>query len=237
MEHTNELKRKLLNEEKHDFKSLCELTEVLRGEGGCPWDREQTHKSIRNDIIEETYEVVEAIDKEDLTLMREELGDVLFQVIFHSEIERERGTFCVDDVIDDICKKMIHRHPHVFGEIKVNGSADVLTNWDKIKNEEKKRGGVKESMMSIPKQLPALMRAVKTTKKARKDGFDFGTDASLIEKLEELCGKLGGVSEEEKQKILTEIIFTSVIIAGNDSDEEKRLSERVDEFIEKYPEK
>ena len=125
----NELKNKLKTENKHDFESLRTLVEILRSEDGCPWDREQTHTSIRNDLIEETYEVVEGIDKDDRELIREELGDVMFQVMFHSRIEEEQGVFSVDDVINDICAKMIFRHPHVFGDISVEGSAQVLDNW------------------------------------------------------------------------------------------------------------
>ena len=129
----------LLNAEKYDFEDLVLVVEVLRGEGGCPWDIEQTHKSIRKDFIEETYEVIEAIDTEDPVLLREELGDVLLQVAFHAQIEREDGRFDVYDVANDICAKLIHRHPHVFGELKLDNSADVLLNWDKIKSEEKHR--------------------------------------------------------------------------------------------------
>ena len=122
---TEEKKKQLVNEKNHDFNSLRMLTEVLRGKGGCPWDMEQTHESIRNDIIEETYEVVEVIDNYDPKLLREELGDVLFQVMFHSRIEEEAGRFSVDDVINEVCEKMISRHPHVFGD-GINGFEFIM---------------------------------------------------------------------------------------------------------------
>ncbi len=133
----DEKKNLLKTEERHNMNSLLTLVEVLRSDEGCPWDREQNHKTIRNDLIEETYEVVEAIDKDDCGLLKEELGDVLFQVIFHAEIERENGSFTLEDIIGGIVDKMILRQPHVFGEVMVSGSGEVLVNWEQIKKKEK----------------------------------------------------------------------------------------------------
>ena len=121
----------------YKFEDLRAIMEMLRGEGGCPWDREQTHKSIRKDLIEETYEVIEAIDNDDAHLLCEELGDLLLQVVFHARISEEAGEFNADDVADGICKKLILRHPHVFGDVQVSSSGEVLDNWEKIKKEEK----------------------------------------------------------------------------------------------------
>lgn len=227
---TEEKKKKLVTEEKHDFDSLRMLTEVLRGKGGCPWDIEQTHESIRNDIIEETYEVVEAIDNADKKLLREELGDVMFQVMFHSRIEEEAGNFSVEDVINDVCEKMITRHPHVFGDVSVNNSDDVLNNWEQIKKAEKDRKTVKESMQSVPKQLPALMRTRKIVKKAKKDLYDFNVTEDNIVSLAE---KLKTSAGSEREKILTEIIFDAVVLAG-DADSEKNLGDKTDEFVNNY---
>jgi tetrapyrrole methylase family protein / MazG family protein len=227
---TEEKKKKLVTEEKHDFDSLRMLTEVLRGKGGCPWDIEQTHESIRNDIIEETYEVVEAIDNADKKLLREELGDVMFQVMFHSRIEEEAGNFSVEDVINDVCEKMITRHPHVFGNVSVNNSDDVLNNWEQIKKAEKDRKTVKESMQSVPKQLPALMRTRKIVKKAKKDLYDFNVTEDNIVSLAE---KLKTSAGSEREKILTEIIFDAVVLAG-DADSEKNLGDKTDEFVNNY---
>ena len=121
------------------FEDLITIVEILRSEKGCPWDREQDHKSIRKDFIEETYEVIEAIDTENPALLREELGDVLLQVAFHARIEEEAGRFNIDGVANDICVKLVHRHPHVFGDVFADTSEKVLSNWEKIKSEEKER--------------------------------------------------------------------------------------------------
>ena len=230
---TEEKKKQLVNEKNHDFNSLRMLTEVLRGKGGCPWDMEQTHESIRNDIIEETYEVVEAIDNSDPKLLREELGDVLFQVMFHSRIEEEAGRFSVDDVINEVCEKMISRHPHVFGDVKVGGSGEVLDNWETIKKAEKDRKTVKESMQSVPKQLPSLMRTRKVVKKAKKDGFDFAVTENDIISLAE---KLKTAQGDEREELITDIVFNTVVLSDG-ADIEKHLSEKTDEFINDYKDK
>ncbi len=230
----NELKNKLKAENKHDFESLRTLVEILRSEEGCPWDREQTHASIRNDLIEETYEVIEGIDKDDRELIREELGDVMFQVMFHSRIEEEQGVFSVDDVINDICAKMIFRHPHVFGDVSVDGSAQVLDNWEKIKKYEKSRKTARESMAAVPKQYPALIRAKKVAKKARKDGYEFGSDSEIAENIKNLALSLENAAEDEKERIIADIVWNSVILAGDEADIEKDISDKADEFIENY---
>ena len=186
------------------FEDLVTVVEILRSEGGCPWDREQTHKSIRNDFIEETYEVIEAIDTEDPVLLREELGDVLLQVVFHARIEQEEGRCTVDDVANDICEKLIHRHPHVFGEVKVENSTEVLSNWDKIKGEEKQRITVTDKLRAIPPMYPALMRAQKVGKKAAC--FDFGTTEEVWSKLdEEIAEVKAAAASEDKEAVAEEI--------------------------------
>ena len=123
--------------EKYTIEDLLEIMKILRAPGGCPWDAEQTHESIKKDFIEETYEVIEAINKNDKVLLEEELGDALLQVVFHCEIERAEGSFDFSNVTDGICKKLIERHPHVFGEVKVSGTDEVLSNWDDIKRKSK----------------------------------------------------------------------------------------------------
>ena len=124
---------------KYGFEDLVEVMEILRSEEGCPWDREQDHHSIRDDLIEETYEVIEAIDTDDPVLLREELGDVMLQVVFHARIEEEKDSFNINDVANDICVKLIHRHPHVFGDVNVSSTDEVLKNWDAIKMDTKIR--------------------------------------------------------------------------------------------------
>ena len=158
------------------------------------WDREQDHRSIRSDIIEETYEVVEAIDTDDMTLLREELGDVLFQVMFHSQIEKEKGTFEISDVIGDVIDKMILRHPHVFGEVVVSGTDDVLTNWDAIKRNSKKQKTTTQAMDSVPRELPALMRAAKLQAKAAKAGAEVCSAADYV------SAKASALSEKADEK-------------------------------------
>lgn len=224
-----ELKKKLVTEEKHDFESLCQLVQVLRSEEGCMWDREQDHRSIRTDIIEETYEVVEAIDTDDMTLLREELGDVLFQVMFHSQIEKENGTFEISDVIGDVIDKMILRHPHVFGEVKVGSSGEILDNWDKIKTVEKSRLTLRETLEAVPKQYPALLRAKKVVKKARKGGVDV---VASEDELSDLVGALKYTKGETRARLLTEIIFTAVMMSDEGEDVEKNLSFRINKFID-----
>lgn len=229
-----EKKQKLKNEKKHSFDSLRLLVDVLRGEGGCVWDREQTHESIRNNIIEETYEVVEAIDKRDAALLREELGDVMLQVVFHSRIEEEKGSFDIDDVMTEVVDKMILRHPHVFGDVKVADSSEVLDNWEKIKKEEKKRKTAKESMLSVPKQLPALMRAAKVIKKAKKDGWQPGRGENELVKAAETFSH--AENADEKNRAAAALIFALTADGGEELDIERALSDKVDEFINTYKE-
>ncbi len=177
----------------YTYEDLITVVELLRSEGGCPWDMEQTHQSIRNDLIEETYEVIEAIDTEDPALLREELGDVLLQVVFHARIEEERDVFGMGEVANDICHKLIHRHPHVFGTVEVEDSAEVLRNWDAIKGEEKQRVTVTDQLRAIPPMYPALMRAQKVGKKAAC--LDFETTEAVYEKLDEEIAEVKAAAE------------------------------------------
>ncbi len=165
-------REELLIKKEYTVKDLRKIMEILRSEDGCPWDREQDHKSIRNDLIEETYEAVEAIDCSSKEMLLEELGDILLQVVFHSRISEEAGEFTFDDVVTDICKKLIVRHPHVFGEVKVESSADVLVNWDAIKKETKGQETLKDTLRAVSPSLPSLMRAAKVSKKAFKGGHE-----------------------------------------------------------------
>ena len=147
---------------------LIEIVAILRSKDGCPWDKEQTHTSIRMDFIEEVYEAVEAIDLQDPVLLREELGDVLLQVIFHCQIEREQQAFSFDEVCNDICQKLIVRHPHVFDTVTVSGTGEVLKNWDAIKKETKGQKTFTDTLESVAKSLPALMRAQKLGQRAER---------------------------------------------------------------------
>ena len=166
----NEKARAMLakENEKYTVEDLLTIMTLLRAEDGCPWDREQTHESIRKNLIEETYEVVEAIDSSDMPLMREELGDLLLQVVFHSEIASEEGAFTFEDVTDEVCRKLIVRHPHIFASVKADTSEAVLTNWDAIKEETKHRDSAFSVLDSVTKAMPSLMRAQKISKKSKK---------------------------------------------------------------------
>ncbi len=186
----------------YTFDDLVTVVELLRSEGGCPWDMEQTHKSIRNDFIEETYEVIEAIDTEDPVLLREELGDVLLQVVFHARIEQERDVFGMEEVSNDICAKLIHRHPHVFGTLEVENSAEVLKNWDAIKGEEKHRVTMTDKLRAIPPMYPALMRAQKVGKKAAC--FDFGSADEVYKKLDEEIAEVKAAAASGDQAAVEE---------------------------------
>ncbi len=194
----------LLEKKNYVFEDLVTLVEVLRSDKGCPWDREQTHKSIRKDLIEETYEVIEAIDTEDPHLLREELGDVLLQVVFHAVLEDEAGGFDINDVSNDICVKLIHRHPHVFGNVIAEDSDKVLSNWEQIKSEEKSRVTVTDKLRAVPPMLPALMRAEKIGKKAKC--FDFADAHEVMDKVcEEICELSDAVSEGVHEDIEEEM--------------------------------
>lgn len=161
---------KFAGKARYSIDDLLEILTILRSPEGCPWDREQDHKSIRRDFLEECYEAIEAIDTDDAALLREELGDVLLQVVFHSEIERERGHFDFSDVVSDIAEKMVVRHPHVFADVKADTTDAVLTNWDQIKRETKRQKSDREVLGSVSPAMPALMRAQKVRKKAAKMG-------------------------------------------------------------------
>ena len=232
-----EKKEYLLKRERYGIDELVTVVEVLRSEEGCPWDREQTHKSIRKDFIEETYEVIEAIDTENPVLLREELGDVLLQVAFHAQIEKEQGGFTLDDVANDVCVKLIHRHPHVFGDVVAETSEKVLVNWEAIKSEEKERKTVTDKLRSIPPMLPALMRAEKVGKKA--SCFDFPDAESVMLKVkEELCeleDAIGGEGAERIEEEMGDLIFSVVSLCRKLGVEpEVALNKATDKFITRF---
>lgn len=176
--------------EKYNIYDLLEIMALLRSENGCPWDKVQTHESIRTDLIEETYEVCEGIDNNSPEMLREELGDLLLQIVFHSQIEREAGTFCFEDVCNDICQKLVYRHPHVFGEVKVNGSDDVLKNWDALKKESKHQETYTETLESVPKTFPALLRGEKVCKRASRAGLPINSKTECIDNIRNLLDSL-----------------------------------------------
>lgn len=233
----DEKKAYLLGKERYGIDDLILVVKLLRSEGGCPWDMEQTHKSIRKDFIEETYEVIEAIDTEDPVLLREELGDVLLQVTFHAQIETEEGRFDIHDVANDICVKLIHRHPHVFGDVKVANSTEVLANWDKIKGVEKHRDTLTYKLRAIPPMLPALMRAQKVGKKA--SFFDFETDEAVFDKLyeeiEEVRAAMKSGDQDAVNEEIGDLLLTVTSLARKaKTDSEEALSNATNKFIDRF---
>lgn len=225
--------------ETYTISDLLEIMRLLRAPDGCPWDRVQTHESIRQNFIEETYEVVEAIDKADYALMREELGDVLMQVIFHSIMEEEAGRFTFDDVCDEVCKKLIIRHPHVFGSVNAETPDEVLRNWDAIKMQTKSQEKVADSVDDVAKSLPALMRAQKVQKRSAKSGMDFPNVEEAAAKIpEELAELRDAVPSGDKDKLteeLGDLLFSVVNVArfvGVDAEE--ALTKATDKFSRRF---
>ncbi|MBQ3195801.1 MAG: nucleoside triphosphate pyrophosphohydrolase [Clostridia bacterium] len=216
----------LKNKDVFTFDDFRLLVEVLRHEKGCPWDREQTHKSIRKNMIEEAYEAAEAIDIENSELLCEELGDVMLQTLLHSSISNANGGFDIGDVITGICKKLIIRHPHVFGSVTVSSTGEVLSNWESIKQATKGSKTATESIANISSALPALMRAHKIGQKAAKQNFDFSSAEEALEKAEEEIKELrealaeGDAEhiEEEAGDLLLAVVNTARL-AGVDSEE------------------
>ncbi len=201
---------------------LREIMEILRAPGGCPWDREQDHKSIRRNLIEETYEVVEAIDTDNKVLMCEELGDLMLQVVFHARIAEEAGTFNLDDVADGICKKLILRHPHIFADVKADTSEEVLKNWDKIKVVEKHQKSDREVLDAVSHSLPALIRADKLASKAAKLGYALPTSGALD----------GMVSASTTEAAIGNLLFDAVKLAREAGvDPEKALADACDRLV------
>lgn len=230
-----------IRQENYRVEDLLRIMQMLRGEGGCPWDREQDHHTIRNNFIEETYEVVEAIDNDDAVLLKEELGDVLLQVVFHSRMEQEKGVFDFDDVCDGICKKLIHRHPHIFGDAIANSPEEVLHNWEAIKREEKKQETAASTLVAVSRALPSLTRCQKVQSRAAKSGlYPSGTEIAIdglknsISRLEEAVASNTEVGIAD---VLGELLFSAVDVSRSlKKDPEEVLYRTTDRFISRFSE-
>lgn len=225
--------------EHYKIEDLLDIMKILRGENGCPWDQVQTHQSIRKNMIEETYEVVEAIDKEDPILLQEELGDILMQVVFHSQIEESEGRFTFDDVCDGVCKKLIVRHPHVFGNLSVADSDEVLTNWDSIKRKTKGQTSFTETLQSVPAVLPALMKSEKIQSRAAKAGFEYpniaGAMYDLVSEVEELKQAITDGNQENIDEELGDVLFSCVNVSRFAKiDSEHSLTKSCNKFISRF---
>ena len=202
----------MITEEK-GFDRLVAIMRRLRAPGGCPWDAEQTHESLKRYLIEECYEVIEAIDLNDPEHLKEELGDLMLQPIFHAAIAEGQGTFTIDDVLDTICEKLIRRHPHVFGDEVVKSADEQVENWERIKKKEK--GAERSSALSgVPPHLPALLKAQKVTEKAARVGFDWEhvdqVFAKVLEELKEFEETMVARDQERMEAELGDLLFATV---------------------------
>ena len=224
---------------RYDFSDLVDIMKILRSPEGCPWDRVQTHESIRRDFIEETYEAIEAIDTKDTALLREELGDVLLQVVFHAVMEEEVGTFNIDDVCDEVCKKLIVRQPHVFADTIADTPDEVLKNWDQIKMKTKSQKSQSEVLSSVSKSLPALMYSQKVQQKAAKVGFDFEKTEDALDKVSEELAELKNAIDkndaENMNEELGDLLFSVVNVSRFIKvDSEKALYDATLKFTDRF---
>lgn len=225
--------------EKYNFNDLLRIMEILRAPDGCMWDREQDHQSIRRNFIEETYEVCEAIDEQDPEHLKEELGDVLLQVVFHTEMEKEKGVFDIGDVADGICKKLIYRHPHIFGTVEVGSSEEILRNWDELKRKEKHQETDTSALESVSKSLPGLIRAEKLQKKAAKVGFDWENAQGALEKVEEELDevKRAVADDGDPEEELGDLLFAVVNVARHlKVDPERAMEKTCNKFVRRFAE-
>ena len=224
--------------ERFELDPLVKVMSRLRSPDGCPWDIEQSHATLRRYIIEEVYEVLEAIDEQDPTHLCEELGDLLLQIVFHARMAEEAGDFSMQDVVDTVTEKLIRRHPHVFGDISVQDAAEVIVNWDAIKRREKKQKP-KSALDGVPQGLPALLRANKLQMKAAKVGFDWenvnGALDKLFEECEELKAAVKNNDAENQREELGDVLFSAVNVARFlNIDSEHALYDACDKFTDRF---
>lgn len=217
--------------EKYGFSDLLGIMEKLRGKGGCPWDAEQTHASIRQNLLEEAYEAAEAIDLGDGALLTEELGDVLLQVVFHAQIAKESGEFDIHDVTDGICRKLIERHPHIFSGLALSGGTEeVLSNWEAIKNKSKdKTPG--QAVNEVAKSLPALMRAEKVLSRAKKAGH---VPPEKGETAAELAALAAQYADKPDGETAGRLLLAAAELLSGGSGAEEALARETERFAKKF---
>lgn len=223
-------------EKNYTYEDLLDIVKTLRGEGGCPWDMEQTHQSIKHDIIEEGYELIEELDGENWEKVADESGDLLLQIVFHAQIGKEKDEYDMDDVINAVCRKLVHRHPHVFGDVKVKDSDEVLANWAQIKRDDRGQKTVAQDMSEVSKYLPALMRTEKIQSKAEKGGYVFSEPIFAADSITNmmnvmLSGNDAGVAEKYIGKMLFEIVAVAKKMGV---DAETALSKQTESFIQEF---
>lgn len=225
--------------DRYDINDLISIIALLRTPQGCPWDREQTHESIKKNFIEETYEVIEAINKHSVEGLREELGDVLMQIALHCQMESECNNFDFNDVCNELCQKLVIRHPHVFGDVKAENTQDALKSWDSVKQQTKGYKSRYQSMVSVPIELPALMRAQKVQEKASKAGFDWrdkdGAISKINEEINELLNAVEHNSQPEIEDEFGDLLFSCVNVSRFlNVDSEEALKKATDKFIKRF---
>jgi len=223
--------------DKDNFRSMVEIMDILRGENGCPWDREQTHQTLKPHLIEESYEVLEALEEGSMEMLKEELGDLLLQILFHSQIAKENGSFSIDDVITSLKEKIIRRHPHVFDDTYVKNSKEVMFNWEKIKRQEKKDR--KSVLDGVPKILPSLIRARQVQAKAARVGFDFPNKEEAFSKIEEEVGEFKEAvlnkNQDDIEEEFGDFLFSIVNVSRFVSvDPEESMRKAIDKFIQRF---
>ena len=220
------------------FDRLVELMHRLRSPGGCPWDAEQTHESLKRYLLEECYEVIEAIDQKDPDHLKEELGDLMLQPVFHAAIAAEKGEFTLDEVLDTVCAKLIRRHPHVFGDQVVRTADEQVERWEQIKKEEKGEER-KSALAGVPPQLPALMKAQKITEKAARVGFDWEhvdqVYAKVLEELHEFEETMAEGNQARMEAELGDLLFAIVNLGRFLSlNPEEALRKTIDRFAKRF---
>ena len=231
----------------YEVTPLTDVMNTLLGENGCPWDKEQTHQSLRKNLLEESHEVIEAIDSNDMEHLKEELGDLLLQIVFHAKLAEQSGAFNFNDVVEAVTSKMIRRHPHIFGDVKADNAEAVLSNWEAIKKQEKAEKGaeVREEVSSImgklPPTLPALMKAEKVQQKAHRVGFDWdsieGPKAKIVEEITEIDEAIAqaGVGSDKVEDEVGDLLFSAVNLARFAKvDPEQALNRSVDKFVNRF---
>jgi len=221
------------------FEELVALMARLRAPGGCPWDREQTHESIKPYLIEETYEVIEAIDAGDSAELKKELGDLLLQVVFHAQMADEEGRFDIVDVAQAICAKLVHRHPHVFGDVAVKDASEVLRNWSRIKAEERASSSDRSAIAGVPRGMPALLRAARLGEKAGHVGFDWQNAEEVLEKVREEIVELeeaihSGDKGEVESELGDALLALTSLARHSEIDPESALAKAADRFSERF---
>ncbi len=232
---------------KYDVTPLTDVMTTLLGENGCPWDKEQTHESLRKNLLEESHEVIEAIDSKDMEHLKEELGDLLLQIVFHAKLAEQAGAFNLNDVVETISAKMIRRHPHIFADVKADDAEAVLTNWEEIKKQEKAAKGetdaneVTSIMSKLPPTLPALLKAEKVQQKAHRVGFDWedieGPKAKIAEEVEEIDEAIAlyGAGSDKVEGEVGDLLFSAVNLARFAKvDPEQALNRSVDKFVTRF---